>query len=91
MTFINTAELKNHLNSVLSRVSHGETVIVTIHGKPAATLLPTTENDLDQVVFERGAVVRRAVREGLSDLEAGRHTTLKKYVLNRFGDKAKNA
>ena len=88
MRFVNTAELKNHLNSVLARVSHGEAVIVTIHGKPAATLLPTSEDNLDQIVFERSRVVRQAVQEGLSDLESGRHATLKKYVLRRFGGKS---
>ena len=51
MKFVNTVELKNHLNAVLSDVCHGEAVIVTLRGKPAATLLPTTEDDLDQVLF----------------------------------------
>lgn len=85
MRFVNTVELKNHLNAVLSDVCHGELVIVTLRGKPAATLFPTTENDLDQVLFERSAVVRKAVRAGLRDLNAGRFTTLNDYAARRFG------
>lgn len=85
MKFMNTVELKNHLNSVLSEVSNGETVVVTLRGKPTATLIPTTAEDLDQALFERSAAVRRAVREGLRDLKAGRYVTLKEYVSRRFG------
>ena len=85
MRFVNTAELKNHLNAVLSEVTHGETIVVPLRGKPAATLLPTTEDDLEQALFDRSAVVRKAVREGLRDLAAGRSTTLKSYVARRFG------
>ena len=85
MRFVNTVELKNHLNAVLSDVCHGETVIVTLRGKPAATLLSTTADDLDQVLFERSAVVRKAVRQGLRDLDAGRVTTLRAYAAHRFG------
>ena len=85
MKFVNTVELKNHLNAVLSEVCHGETVIVTLRGKPAATLLPTTEHDLDQVLFEQSAVVRKAVREGLRDLATGRFVTLRDYAARRFG------
>ena len=85
MRFMNTVELKNHLNAVLSDVCHGETVVVTLRGKPAATLLSTTEDDLDQVLFERSAAVRKAVRQGLRDLSAGRFTTLKAYAARHFG------
>lgn len=89
MRFVNTVELKNHLNSVLSKVSHGEAVIVTLRGKPAATLLPTTEEDLDQILFERSAVLRKAVQEGLKDLESGRFMTMKDYISQRFGTRQK--
>ena len=85
MKFVNTAELKNRLNAVLAEVSHGDTVVVTRHGKPAATILSTTEDDLDQVLFERSAAVSRAVLEGLRDLEAGRTVTLREYAARRFG------
>ena len=90
MKFVNTVELKNHLNSVLSRVSHGETVIVTLRGKPTATLLPTTEEDIDRILFERSATVRKAIQDGLEDLKAGRFVTLKEYVSRRFGTKRKS-
>lgn len=88
MRFVNTVELKNHLNAVLSDVCHGETIVVTLRGKPAATLLPTTEDDLDQVLFERSAMVRKAVKAGLQDLRAGRFVTLNEYAARRFGQAA---
>ncbi len=85
MKFVNTVELKTHLNAVVADVAQGETVIVTLRGKPVATLLPTTEEDLDQILFERSATVRKAVTEGLADLEAGRFVTVRDYAARRFG------
>lgn len=88
MRFVNTVELKNRLNAVLSEVGRGEAVVVTRRGKPAATILPTSESDLDQVMFERSAVVRQAVTEGLRDLAAGRTISAQEYFARRFGKKA---
>jgi prevent-host-death family protein len=86
MRFVNTVELKNHLNAVLSDVCDGETVIVTRRGQPAATLLSTTADELEQILFERSATVRKAIRQGLQDLKAGRFATLKAYAGRRFGN-----
>jgi len=88
MKFINTVDLKNHLNAVLAEVSEGQTVIVTLRGKPTATLLHTTDEDLEQILFEKSAAIRNAVQEGLQDLKAGRFTTLKRYAARRFGRKS---
>ncbi|MEK7767535.1 MAG: type II toxin-antitoxin system prevent-host-death family antitoxin [bacterium] len=85
MKFLNTAELKSRLDSVLADVARGEAVVVTRRGKPAATLVRTNEADLDQALFERSAVVKAAVREGLRDIAAGRVITAREYMTRRFG------
>jgi prevent-host-death family protein len=90
MRFVNTVELKNKLNAVLSEVSRGEAVVVTRHGKPAATLLSTNEEQLDRMLFERSAVVREAVLEGLRDLAAGRTVPARGYAARRFGTPARS-
>mgnify|MGYP001588058520 FL=1 len=87
MRFVNTVELKNKLNAVLAEVGRGEAVVVTRHGKPAATLLSTDEEQLDRMLFERSTVVREAVLEGLRDLAAGRTISARDYAARRFGTK----
>jgi prevent-host-death family protein len=87
MRFVNTVELKNKLNAVLSEVGRGEAVVVTRHGKPTATLVSTNEDELDRMLFERSAVVREAVLEGLRDLGAGRAISARDYAARRFGRK----
>jgi len=88
MRFVNTVELKNKLNAVLAEVGRGEAIVVTRHGKPAATLLATSEEDLDRMLFESSAVVRAAVLDGLRDLAAGKTVTARDYAARRFGRKA---
>jgi len=87
MRFVNTVELKNKLNAVLSEVGRGEAIVVTRRGKPAATLLATNEEELESILFERSAVVRAAVLEGLRDLAAGKTVTARDYAARRFGHK----
>jgi len=88
MRFVNTVELKNRLNAVLSEVGRGEAVVVTLRGKPTATLLSTNEEELDRMLFERSTVVREAVLAGLRDLSAGRVRTARDYAARRFGKKS---
>ena len=87
MRFVNTVELKNQLNAVLTDVRGGEAVVVTLRGKPAVALLPTSETELEQMLFERGVAIRRAVEEGLRDLAAGRVASARDYADRRFGKK----
>jgi prevent-host-death family protein len=43
MREIQASEAKTHLPRLLSVVEHGETVIITRHGKPIARLVPEEE------------------------------------------------
>jgi prevent-host-death family protein len=49
MQCIGTYELKTHLSEVLDAVEHGQTVIVTRHGKPIARILPSDAAEREQV------------------------------------------
>ncbi|MBI3863842.1 MAG: type II toxin-antitoxin system prevent-host-death family antitoxin [Planctomycetia bacterium] len=49
MRSIGSYELKTHLSEVLDAVEHGQTVIVTRHGKPIARILPSEVAKQEQV------------------------------------------
>jgi prevent-host-death family protein len=49
MRTVGSYELKTHLAEVLDAVEHGQTVIVTRHGKPIARLTPNGEEKRPQV------------------------------------------
>lgn len=49
MRKIGTYQLKTHLAEVLDAVEHGQTVIVTRHGKSIARILPDTTEQRDRV------------------------------------------
>jgi prevent-host-death family protein len=73
-------EAKTRLPQLLDRVEHGETIIITRHGKPVAKLVPASGEkacpDVHQVVTEmlavrdkhgpklKGLSVRRLIEEG---------------------------
>jgi prevent-host-death family protein len=40
MRTIGSYELKTHLSQVLDAVEHGQTIVITRHGKPIARILP---------------------------------------------------
>ena len=52
MRVANTVELKNKTNELLRQVMKGEAVIVTYRGKPAASITPLSEDDLEDFVLQ---------------------------------------
>jgi prevent-host-death family protein len=77
MRSIGTYELKTHLSEILNAVEHGQTVIVTRHGKPIARIVPNEAAEQEQahravkslVKFPRtrlpkGVTVRSLIEEG---------------------------
>ena len=55
MTSVGSFEAKTHLPQLLERVSRGERILITRHGKPAALLVPApVENakSVNQVIAE---------------------------------------
>lgn len=79
MKVANTVELKNKTNQLLRHVMNGEPVIITLRGKPAASLTPLSEEDLEDFVIENSPKVRRMIIEAEADRLAGRVIPLSRY------------
>jgi prevent-host-death family protein len=71
MQSIGTYELKTHLSDVLDAVEHGQTVVVTRHGKPIARIVPS------------GAAEREGVKAAVQSLLNFPRTRLPKGVTIR--------
>ena len=48
MRTIGSYELKTHLSKILDEVEHGQTVVVTRHGKPIARISPSIEGSKER-------------------------------------------
>ena len=79
MTRISAYEAKTHLPRLLRAAEHGETVIITRHGKPVAQLGPVQESrreDITEVIERmkraRAKRPRVTVEELLSARDEGR-------------------
>ncbi len=59
MKVANTVELKNKTNELLRYVMKGKPVIIAYRGKPAASILPLTEQDLKDFIL---STARRSER-----------------------------
>ncbi len=80
MKVANTVDLKNKTNELLRHVMKGDVVIITYRGKPAASLTPLTEDDLEDFVLEHSPKVRRLIAEADADRKAGRVVPLDAYL-----------
>ena len=80
MKVANTVELKNKTNKILRDVMKGQPVIITYRGKPAASLTPLSEDDLEDFVIENSPKIRKMLKQAISDVEQGRLTPLDKYL-----------
>jgi prevent-host-death family protein len=80
MRVANTVELKNKTNKILKEVMKGSPVIITYRGKPAASITPLTENDLEDFVLENSPTVQKMIAEAEKDMQAGRVVSLKEYL-----------
>ena len=80
MRVANTVELKNKTNKILKEVMKGSPVIITYRGKPAASITPLTENDLEDFVLENSPTVQKMIAEAENDIQAGKVVSLKQYL-----------
>jgi len=80
MRFVSISELKNDASQVVHEAQSGRSVVVMRHGKPCAAVIRLSEQDIDQLLFEDSAVVRRALMEALEDKKHHRYVTLKDYL-----------
>lgn len=80
MRVANTVELKNKTNELLREVMKGNPVIITYRGKPAASILPLSEDDLEDFVIENSPSIRKKILKAEEDLKAGRVISLDEYL-----------
>ena len=80
MLVANTVELKNKTNKLLKEVMKGNPLIITYRGKPAASILPLSEDDLEDFVIENSPSIRKKILKAEKDLRAGRVVSLDQYL-----------
>ena len=80
MKVTNTVGLKNKTNQILREVMKGEPVIITYRGKPAASLTPLTEDDLEDFILENSPKIRKMIAEADKDIQEGKVTSLEAYL-----------
>ncbi len=85
MRVANTVELKNKTNALLRQVMKGQAVIVTVRGKPAASITALTEDDLEDFVLEHSPKIRRMIAEAEADRKGGRVVALETYLDRQRG------
>jgi prevent-host-death family protein len=85
MRVANTVELKNKTNKILKEVMKGSPVIITHRGKPAASLIPLTEEDLEDFVLENSPKIQKMIAEAEKDIRAGKVISLKDYLAKLNG------
>jgi len=53
MTTVTLTDFRSHASGMLTRVEHGETLIVLRHGRPIAEVSPVIEKDNSQPSWKR--------------------------------------
>jgi prevent-host-death family protein len=85
MRVANTVELKNKTNKILKEVMKGRPVIITHRGKPAASLTPLTEDDLEDFVLENSPKIQKMIVEAEKDIRAGKVISLADHLAKLNG------
>jgi prevent-host-death family protein len=80
MKVANTVELKNKTNELLREVMKGNPLIITYRGKPAASILPLSEDDLEDFIIENSPSIRKKILKAEEDLKAGRVISFDEYL-----------
>ncbi|MGH2374752.1 MAG: type II toxin-antitoxin system Phd/YefM family antitoxin [bacterium] len=83
MKVANTVDLKNRTNKLLRAVMNGEPIIITYRGKPAASMTPLTEDDLEDFILEHSPKIRKMIADAEADRKAARVLPLEAYRATR--------
>lgn len=81
MRVTNTVELKNKTNQILREVMKGSPVIITYRGKPAASLAPLTDDDIEDFILENSPKIKKMIAEAEKDIQTGKVVSLKEYLV----------
>lgn len=76
MECVGANKVKKHLSSLLDRVSCGESLIITRHGRPVARLVPVEHADRERARLAARRIVERRSRMkrvSLAELMDTRH------------------
>ena len=66
MTTVTLTDFRSHASGMLTRVEHGETLVVLRHGRPIAEVSPVIEKDSAQRSWKRQALRLSTKGAGLS-------------------------
>jgi prevent-host-death family protein len=66
MTTVTLTDFRSHASGMLTRVEHGETLVVLRHGRPIAEVSPVTKKDIGQPSWKRKALRLSTKGAGLS-------------------------
>jgi len=80
MKFANTVDLKNKTNKLLREVMNGTPLIITYRGKPAASILPLKEDDLEDFIIQYSPSIRKKIAKAEKDVKAGKVISLDEYL-----------
>jgi prevent-host-death family protein len=80
MRLVGVRELKANPSEFLRLAARGETVVISLRGKPAAVLRAISEEELEDYILENSPRVKQMVAQGERDRRAGRVSPLKQYV-----------
>jgi prevent-host-death family protein len=76
MREVQASEAKTHLPQLLDDVEHGETIVITRHGRPIARLVPDAESrrvEKAEAIAEILALRKRVGKVPLQELLDARH------------------
>ncbi|MDA8078808.1 MAG: type II toxin-antitoxin system prevent-host-death family antitoxin [Nitrospiraceae bacterium] len=76
MKFANIRDLQKDASALVSLAEHGEDVIITKRGKPAAVIYPLSEEQIEEYMIEHSPTIRKKIAEGLKDAREGRVTPI---------------
>ena len=81
MTTVNTIELKTHANRLLRRVaSTHQMVLITRRGRPYAALVPVSDENLADLIWEYSPDVQKRLRTAAEELQSGKTMPLKVFA-----------
>lgn len=66
MTTVTLTEFRSHASGMLSRVEHGETLVVLRHGRPIAEVSPVASQKMEQPSWKKPALRLSAKGASLS-------------------------
>lgn len=91
MKFANIRDLQKDASGIIAMAEHGEDVIITKRGKPAAVIYPLTEEQIEDYMIEHSPTIKKKIEEGLKDAREGRVTSIEDLLIGKKAGKRARA